>query len=206
MDLLEKGIIERCQSNWSSGLHLQPKPDGTYRPCGDFRQLNEKTLTDTYPIPHLRYFTAKLNGAKVFSKVDLTKAYHQIPIKKEDRHKTAITTPWGLFQFRRLAMGLCNAAQSFQKMIEDVLRDISGVFVYLDDILVYTQTEAEHERVLRELFSRLRDNGMAISPEKTILGAEQVNFVGYLDANGIAPLGDKVKAITGTNGLYRTRT
>ena len=197
MDLLEKGIIERCQSNWSSGLHLQPKPDGTYRPCGDFRQLNEKTLTDTYPIPHLRYFTAKLNGAKVFSKVDLTKAYHQIPIKKEDRHKTAITTPWGLFQFRRLAMGLCNAAQSFQKMIEDVLRDITGVFVYLDDILVYTQTEAEHERVLRELFTRLRDNGMAISPEKTILGAEQVNFVGYLvNANGITPLGDKVKAIT----------
>ena len=94
-------------------------------------------------------------------------------------------------------MGLCNAAQSFQKMIEDVLRDITGVFVYLDDILVYTQTEAEHERVLRELFTRLRDNGMAISPEKTILGAEQVNFVGYLvNANGITPLGDKVKAIT----------
>ena len=83
-------------------------------------------------------------------------------------------------------MGLCNAAQSFQKMIEDILRDIPGVFVYLDDILVYTKTEAKHERVLKELFSRLRDNGMAISPEKTILGAEQVNFVGYLvNANGI---------------------
>ena len=72
----------------------------------------------------MRYFTAKLNGAKVFSKVDLTKAYHQIPIKKEDRHKTAIMTPWGLFQFQRIAMGLCNAAQLFQKMIEDFLCNI----------------------------------------------------------------------------------
>ena len=97
MDLLEKSIIERYQSNWSSGLHLQPKPDGTYRPCGDFRQLNEKTLTDMHPIPHLRYFTAKLNGAKVYSKVYLSKAYHQIPIKKEEPHKTAITTQWGQF-------------------------------------------------------------------------------------------------------------
>ena len=97
MDLLEKSIIERYQSNWSSGLHLQPKPDGTYRPCGDFRQLNEQTLTDMHPIPHLRYFTAKLNGAKVYSKVYLSKAYHQIPIKKEEPHKTAITTQWGQF-------------------------------------------------------------------------------------------------------------
>ena len=85
-------------------------------------------------------------------------------------------------------MGLCNAAQSFQKMSKDVLRGIPGVFVYLDDILVFTQTEAEHKRVLRELFSRLRDNRMAISPEKTILGAAQVNFVSYLvNAKGITP-------------------
>ena len=97
MDLLEKSIIERYQSNWSSGLHLQPKPDSTYRPCWDFCQLNEKTLTDTYSIPHLRYFTTKLNGAKVYNKVDLTRAYHKIPIKKEERHKIAITTQWGQF-------------------------------------------------------------------------------------------------------------
>ena len=82
-------------------------------------------------------------------------------------------------------------------MSEDDLRNILGVFVYLDSILVYTQTEAVHERVLTELFSRLRDNRMAISLEKTILGAAQVNFVGYLvNANGITPLGDKIKAIT----------
>ena len=94
-------------------------------------------------------------------------------------------------------MGLCNAAQSFQKMSKDVLRDIPGVFVYLEDILVFSQTEAEHKRVLRELFSRLRDNRMAISPEKTILGAAQVNFISYLvNAKGITTLGEKSRPTT----------
>ena len=197
MDLLSKGIIERCNSNWSSGLHLVWKTDGSIRPVGDFRALNSKTKLDCYPLPNLRYFTARLRGATVFSQIDLLKAYHQIPIAPEDRRKTAVATPFGLFQFRRLPMGLCNAAQSFQKAMEDICQDLEGVFIYLDDILVFAKDADEHEARLHALFKKLEANGLAISPGKSVLGVSEVSFVGYkVSEKGIEPLPKKVQAIT----------
>ena len=134
MELLSSGIIRRSSSGWATPLHLQSKANGGWRPCGDYRFLNKKTVLDRYPIKYLRSFTGQLHGKGIFSKIDLTKGYHQIPIAEEDRHKTAVITPWGLFEFNRLPMGLANSAQAFQRLMDEVTSGLDFCYVYLDDI------------------------------------------------------------------------
>ena len=101
-------------NTWTSALHSAPKPDGSLRVCPDFRPLNEKTILDGYPLPSLKHFTAKIRGATVFSRVDLVKVFHQIPLDKESQRQSTVVTPWGAWQFVRLSMGLRNSAQSCQ--------------------------------------------------------------------------------------------
>jgi cleavage and polyadenylation specificity factor subunit 1 len=111
---LEKaGIVRRSNSGWSSPLHMVPKPDGSFRPCGDYRRLNTVTEDDRYPLPSIQDFTANLAGCTIFSKIDLVKGYHQVPMAEEDIAKTAICTPFGLFEYIFMPFGLKNAAQTF---------------------------------------------------------------------------------------------
>ena len=112
-EMEELGIIRRSNSPWASPLHVVPKADGSLRPCGDFRRLNQATVDDRYPLPHIHSFNEHLEGATIFSKVDLAKGYHQIPMAEEDVPKTAIITPFGLFEFLRMPFGLKNSAQAF---------------------------------------------------------------------------------------------
>ena len=112
--LEQQGIIRRSKSSWASPLHMVKKGDGSWRPCGDFRRLNLQTEPDKYSVPNIADLTAKLHGARVFSKLDLRKGYHQVPVKPADVPKTAICTPFGLFEFIRMPCGLKNAGQTFQ--------------------------------------------------------------------------------------------
>jgi len=144
------------------------KPDGSWRPCGDYRRLNLVTTKDSYPLPNMADFAERLEGCVIFSKVDLRKGYHQIRMHAADIPKTAIITPFGLWEFLRMTFGLRNAGNTFQRYMDRVLSGLDFIFVYLDDVIIASHSEEEHLQHLRILFQRLSDASLVINSEKCL--------------------------------------
>ena len=194
--MLEMGVIRRSDSPWASPLHMVSKKDGGWRPCGDFRRLNNVTVPDKYPIPFLSDSTHFLAGCRVFSKIDLVRGYHQIPVAAEDVPKTAITTPFGSFEFVRTPFGLRNAAQAFQRLMDQVAGDLPFCFIYLDDILVASASLDEHLRHVSVLFDRLEQHGMVLNKAKCTFNVPEIEFLGHkVSSAGSTPLPVKVQAV-----------
>ena len=161
----------------------------------DWAKIGPNT-DDQYPLPHIHSFAAVTHGASVFSVLDLVRGYHQIPMSPEDVKKTAIITPFGLYEFLRMPFGLKNSAQAFQRLMNGVLGGLDRVFVYLDDILVASSSLSQHVEDLRGVLSRLAAAGLTLNRNKCILGVSSVKYLGHMvDSVGMTPLPAKVQAI-----------
>ena len=200
LDWLEKEqVLEKItHSDWATPLVVVRKPGGKVRLCGDFKvTLNPALKTDVYPFPLPEELFQKLNGGHKFSKLDLAEAYLQIPLDEKSAQLTVINTHQGLYKFKRLPFGLSCAPAIFQKLIEQLVGDISGVACYLDDIVVTGKTKQEHLDNLQKTMDKLNASGLRLKLEKCQFFQDSVTYLGHiLDEQGIRPHPNKVKAIT----------
>jgi hypothetical protein len=190
------GSVRQSNSPWSSSLHMVPKADRSRWPCGDYRCLNTVTTPDRYPLPYMLDLSANFHGCKFVSRVDLVKGYHQIPMAAEDMEKTAIITPFGLFEYLFMPFGLTNVAQSFQRLMDKLFRHLPFVFTYLDDHFIASRTLEEHLLHLQQFFQVLQENGLTINPAKCVFAVSSLKFLGHMvDEAGITPLPRHVPAV-----------
>lgn len=198
-EMLRLGVVEESKSPWSSPVCLVRKKDGNYRFCVDYRKLNSVTEKDSYPLPYVSSTLDKLRAANYLSSLDIKSAYWQVPVAKDSRPYTAFTVPnRGLFQFCRMPFGLHNSPATWQRLIDKVIgADLEPhVFVYLDDIVIVTETFELHLKILEHVFKRLIDAGLKVNIEKCQFCRPEMKYLGYVvDRNGLHVDVDKVKAM-----------
>ncbi len=196
-DLLERGDIRPSNSPWASPLHVVAKKGtGLWRVCGDYRLLNTRTQPDRYPIPNIQDFNAHLANTCVYTKLDLERAYHQIPMSPEDIPKTAVITPFGLYEYTVMPFGLRNAGQTFQRFMDSILRGLNYAYVYLDDILIASKSKEEHEQHVHTVLQRLDQAGLILKVSKCVYAQESIQFLGHnVSSSGITPTGERSQAI-----------
>src|SRR3954464_4266759 len=150
-DMLQKGLIRPSASPWGSLVLFVDKRDGSIRMCVDYRKLNEVTIKNKYPLPKIEDLFDQLNGARVFSKIDLRTGYHQLKVRELDIPKTAFMTRYGLFEYTVMSFGLTNAPTYFMNLMNKIFMKYLDKFVvvFIDDILIYSKTEEEHAEHLR---------------------------------------------------------
>jgi hypothetical protein len=192
-------MIRPSQSPWGSPVLFVRKKDGSLRMCVDYRALNRVTVKNVYALPRIDECFDRLNGAKFFSKLDLTSGYWQIRITEADVPKTAFQSRYGSFKFLVMPFGLTNAPSTFQALMNSILSDIVDQFVlvYLDDILIYSRTEEEHRHHLQIVLDRLRQHRLLVKESKCEFARSSVQFLGHvISGEGLSVDAQKTKAIT----------
>lgn len=197
--MLDLGVIRPSDSPWTSNVVLVRKPNGELRFCIDLRRINDRTISDAYYLPRIDETLDALAGSKFFSSLDLKSGYWQVDLDEESKKFTAFTVgPLGFYECNRMPFGLKNAPATFQRLMQNVLGDLHlrGVVVYLDDIIIYSKTEEEHMALLEQVFKRLREAGLKLSPKKCHFMRKQIKVLGHIvSEEGIACDPEKTSAV-----------
>ncbi|XP_028290920.1 uncharacterized protein LOC114454569 [Gouania willdenowi] len=196
--LLKKGVIQESTSAYASPVVLVRKADGSLRLCVDYRKLNAKTRRDAFPLPRIDECFDALHGARFFSTIDLASGYHQVAVNEDDRPKTAFTTPFGLYEYSRLPFGVCNGPATFQRLMQVTMSDLvlQIMLVYLDDILVFSESFEDHLVRLEKVLQRLNETGLKVKVEKCHFLQSEVCFLGHqISAEGIGTDPGKIAAV-----------
>lgn len=196
--ILKLGIIKESKSPWASRIVPIEKPDGSIRLCVDYRALNSITIKDNYPLPRIDEIIDSLSQAKIFSTLDATSGFYQIPIRTEDTEKTAFTWKNGLFEFVRMPFGLCNAPATFQRVMDKIFSGQIRKFAipYLDDIIIFSKSAEEHLDHLEIVLNKLKSAGITLNEKKCKIMQGKVKYLGYIVENGkVSPDPEKIEAI-----------
>ena len=197
-DMLERGVIEPSTSPWASPIVLVRKKDGMTRFCVDYRKLNDVTRKDAYPLPQIDTTLDTLSGSQWFSTLDLLSGYWQVEVDPNDQPKTAFCTIEGLYEFRVMPFGLCNAPATFQRLMDLVLAGLqwSDCLVYLDDIVVVGRTFEEHFRNLGSVLQHLHESGLKLKPSKCSFFQQEVQYLGHIiSREGVATDPAKIEKV-----------
>ena len=195
---LDKGFIEPSQAPFASPVLFVKKPNGGLRFCIDFRKLNELTRKDRYPLPLIDETLSRLNKAKVFSKLDIRQAFHRIRMNPDSEELTTFRTRYGSYKCKVLPFGLTNGPATYQRYMNDILLNYLDDFctAYLDDILIYSDNELEHEHHVKLVLQRLRDAGLQADIKKCEFGVRRTKYLGFIvSTDGIEVDPDKVEVI-----------
>ena len=197
--LLKADIIRKSHSPFASNVVLVKKKNGQLRLCIDFRQLNSRTIRDNYALPRIEEILESLSGNKYFSVLDMKSGYHQVEIAEEHKERTAFTVgSLGFFEFNRMPFGLTNAPATYQRLMEECLGDLhlNICFIYLDDLIIFANSFEEHISRLRQVFQRLRESGLKLTPKKCSLFMRRVKYVGHIVSDkGIEPDDEKIEKV-----------
>ena len=199
-NMLSSRVVQESRSPWSSPVVIVPKSDGSLRFCVDYRRLNALTRKDVFPLPRIDDLLDQLHEKRIFSTLDARTGYWQIRMSADSQAKTAFSTTDGLYEFRVMPFGLCNAPATFQRLMQHTLRGLGGdhpfCSAYIDDIVVFSSSLEEHIEHLNQVFQRLRDVGLKLHPKKCHFARQQVLYLGHIiSAKGIYPNPEKVKAV-----------
>ncbi|KAL4026723.1 hypothetical protein IC575_015162 [Cucumis melo] len=198
-ELLDKGFIRPSVSPWGAPVLFVKKKDGSMRLCIDYRELNKVTVKNRYPLPRIDDLFDQLQGATVFSKIDLRSGYHQLRIRDGDIPKTTFRSRYGHYEFVVMSFGLTNAPAVFMDLMNRVFKDFldSFVIVFIDDILIYSKTEAEHEEHLHQVLETLRANKLYAKFSKCEFWLRKVTFLGHVvSSEGVSVDPAKIEVVT----------
>ena len=194
--MLKNDIIEEMQSNWSSPCILVPKHDSGFRFCTDFRKVNDKTKSDSFPIPRIADCIDQIGNAKFVSTFDMLKVYWQVPLTQRAREISAFVTPSGLYQYKVMPFGMKNAPATFQRMVNKLVRDIDGCEGYIDDVVIFSDNWSDHIRQIERFFQIMREAKLTINLMKSEFGKATVKYLGHIIGQGqVRPLDAKIQTI-----------